>query len=200
MSVACTRVINICTFLCCRLQNNNGKQPSSPKFFMLFSKFPEKRSTSQGKPKFSKTIFENFLFHLILLLEFSGVFVWMVRISEIQHFPDFLKTFPGNFCTIRPCSEITGIFGRMESARRSILQRSVPVGQTSRTLKIEKHPNTTLFTVGADVLLIRQLLSSWKRDLYNDPSWILSRNVSLINTSNVGIDPSLTQDKTQSQL
>ncbi len=32
--VACTRVINICTFLCCRLQNNNEKQPSSPKFFI----------------------------------------------------------------------------------------------------------------------------------------------------------------------
>ncbi len=26
------------------------------------------------------------------------------------------STLPGNFCTIRPCSEISGIFGRMESA------------------------------------------------------------------------------------
>ncbi len=31
-AVACTRVINICTFLCCRLQNNNEKQPCSSKF------------------------------------------------------------------------------------------------------------------------------------------------------------------------
>ncbi len=40
----------------------------------------------------------------------------MVRLSESQHFPDFLETFRANFCTIRPCSEISGIFGRMESA------------------------------------------------------------------------------------
>ncbi len=39
----------------------------------------------------------------------------MVLISESQHFPDFLELFRGNFCTIYACSEISGIFGRMES-------------------------------------------------------------------------------------
>ena len=30
----------------------------------------------------------------------------MVRISEIQQFPEFLETFPGNFCTICRCLKI----------------------------------------------------------------------------------------------
>ena len=34
----------------------------------------------------------------------------------------------------------------------------------------QKTTKTTLFTLGADVQLIRRLLSSWKRALYNDPS------------------------------
>ena len=30
----------------------------------------------------------------------SRIFGWVVRISAIQQFPEFLETFPGNFCTI----------------------------------------------------------------------------------------------------
>lgn len=39
----------------------------------------------------------------------------MVHILEIQQFQNFLETLPGNFFTIRYCSEISGIFGRIES-------------------------------------------------------------------------------------
>jgi len=31
----------------------------------------------------------------------------MVRVSKTQQFQDFLETFPGNFCTICPCFEIS---------------------------------------------------------------------------------------------
>ena len=40
----------------------------------------------------------------------------MVRISEIQQFPEFLETFPGNFCAICRCLHIFERFGWMESA------------------------------------------------------------------------------------
>ncbi len=123
--VACTRIIYICTFLCCRLQNNNEKQPSSPKFFYLefqecflntcscfqphkslnslpkelrlsvkwylFPKFPEKRTTSQGRPKFSKTISGNFQFHLILLMEFPGFSVEWFAFRKVNTFQIFWK-------------------------------------------------------------------------------------------------------------
>ncbi len=36
--VAYPRVLNICTFLCCRLQNINEKQPSSPEFLFGVSR------------------------------------------------------------------------------------------------------------------------------------------------------------------
>ena len=39
-------------------------------------------------------------FHSSLLPEFSRIFGWMVRFSEIHQFPEFLETFPGNFCSI----------------------------------------------------------------------------------------------------
>jgi len=31
----------------------------------------------------------------------------MVRVSKTQQFQDFLETFPGNFCAICPCFEIS---------------------------------------------------------------------------------------------
>ena len=40
----------------------------------------------------------------------------MVRLSEIQRFPDFLELFPGNFRTICPRFENFEMFGRMVSA------------------------------------------------------------------------------------
>ena len=43
-----------------------------------------------------------------------------------------------------------------------------------RTMTTIKQNQTALFTVGADVLLIRQLLSPWKRALYNDLSRIIT--------------------------
>ena len=44
----------------------------------------------------------------------------MVGLSQIQQFPDFMETFPGQLRTICPSCEILGIFGSMESAPQSI--------------------------------------------------------------------------------
>ena len=46
----------------------------------------------------------------------SRIFGWMVRISAIQQFPEFLETFPGNFCIICHRFKIFESFGWMESA------------------------------------------------------------------------------------
>ena len=51
-----------------------------------------------------------------------GVFRLSVSaISEIQQFPEFLETFPGNFCTIWLCFQIFESFGWMESALESTM-------------------------------------------------------------------------------
>ena len=47
----------------------------------------------------------------------SKIFGWTVRISEIQQFPKFLETFPGNICTICLFFQILESFGWMESAQ-----------------------------------------------------------------------------------
>ena len=60
-------------------------------------KFPKKRTTSRGIPKFSKNFSREFSFHSTLLpgfLEFSVE--WLA----------FLETFPGHFCTICRCFQI----------------------------------------------------------------------------------------------
>ena len=45
----------------------------------------------------------------------SRIFGWMVRISAIQQFPEFLETFPGNVCIICRWFQIFEGFGWMES-------------------------------------------------------------------------------------
>ena len=49
---------------------------------------------------FEKNFSRKVSFHSTLLPAFSWIFGWMVRFSEIHQFPEFLETFPGNFCTI----------------------------------------------------------------------------------------------------
>ena len=51
-------------------------------------------------PNFRKPFSRNVSFHSTLLPEFSRIFGWMVRFSRIHQFPEFLETFPVNFCTI----------------------------------------------------------------------------------------------------
>ena len=47
---------------------------------------------------------------------FPGIFGWMVRISEIQQFPDFLETFQGNFRTISSSFPNVWLNGKRPSA------------------------------------------------------------------------------------
>ena len=60
----------------------------------------------RGQPHEVYLNFPNFSFDSTLLPEFLEFFGWIVRISEIQQFPEFLKTFPENFCTICRCFQI----------------------------------------------------------------------------------------------
>ena len=48
----------------------------------------------------------------------SRIFGWMVRISAIQQFPEFLETFPGNVCIICRWFQIFEGFGWMESIHK----------------------------------------------------------------------------------
>ena len=55
----------------------------------------------RGKPKFSKMFSRKFSLHSTMLpenLEFSVE--WFAFRKIIQQFPEFLETFPENFCTI----------------------------------------------------------------------------------------------------
>ena len=65
-------------------------------------------------------IFGNFFpeafFPFNFALGLSRIFSWMVGITEIQQSREFLKAFPGNFCTICGCFQIFESFGWMESA------------------------------------------------------------------------------------
>lgn len=60
------------------------------------------RTTLRGIPRFWKNLYREFPSHLIFTPKFPEFFNWMVGISEIWQFPDFLKTFPGIFSTIFP--------------------------------------------------------------------------------------------------
>ena len=66
-------------------------------------------------------IFGNFIPEVFFPFNFapgiSRIFSWMVRISEIQLFWEFLETFPGNFCPISRCFQIFESFDWMESAQ-----------------------------------------------------------------------------------
>jgi len=84
-----------------------------------FLEFLKNRTTSRVIPKFSKNVYREFPFFLILFPEFPGIFDWMVCVSEIQQFSDFSETFQENFRTICPCIGSSWIFGWMKSALES---------------------------------------------------------------------------------
>ena len=58
----------------------------------LFPKFPKKRTTSRGIPKFSKLFFPEIFFPFNFA---PGNSIKMVRISEFQHFSGFSGNFSG---------------------------------------------------------------------------------------------------------
>ena len=80
----------------------------------------------QHVPKFSikrtnfgryTQIFEIFFLEVFFPFIFAaGIIGWMVSILEIQQFPEFLETFPGNFCTICRSFQIFESLGWVESA------------------------------------------------------------------------------------
>ena len=82
---------------------NKGCLPFSRAIYMgklVSSQFGQMVSKIPKFPNFWQKFFRTVSFHSTLLPEFSRIFVWMVRFSEIHQFPEFLETFPGNFCTI----------------------------------------------------------------------------------------------------
>ena len=100
-----------------------------------FPKISKKRTRLRGIPKFSKKFYWQFSFHSTFLpkfLEFS------VCILEIQQFPEFLETFPGNFCTICHFFQTFKRFGWKESAlycdARNARTYSLTNTQTSKTV------------------------------------------------------------------
>jgi hypothetical protein len=100
-----------------------------------FSGIPEKRTTLQDIPKFSKISYREFDFTPAI----SGIFVWMVRIWKIQQFSDFKETLPGNFRPTCPVSTGFGIFGRMENAPSNNQTKTIDgcrVWQTSTTTNL----------------------------------------------------------------
>ena len=55
------------------------------------------------------------------------IFGWIVRISGIQQFPEFMKTFPGKFLYICRCFQFFESFGWMESAQKALfIQPKIP--------------------------------------------------------------------------
>ena len=61
----------------------------------LFPKFPKKRTTSRGIPKFSNLFFPEIFFPFNFAPGNSRIFRYIVRISEIQHFSGFSGNFSG---------------------------------------------------------------------------------------------------------
>ena len=82
-----------------------------------FSKTSKKRATLWGIPKFSETYSQKyFSFNVASWISIVTVFIWMVCISEIQHFWEFWEiSVP--FCH---CFQIFESFGWMESTHQPI--------------------------------------------------------------------------------
>ena len=98
-----------------------------------FSKISKNRATSRGIPKFSNVFSPEVFFPVNFAPGKSTIFGWMAPISEIQQFPEFLETFPGNFCTICRHFQILESFGWIESALGLNSTRHCP--SLSRDLK-----------------------------------------------------------------
>ena len=65
-----------------------------------FSKFPKTGQARESYLNFGKYSSRKFSFRFNFVAGKSRILSWMVRISEIQQFPESLGTFPDIFCTI----------------------------------------------------------------------------------------------------
>ena len=81
-----------------------------------FSKIFKKDDNLTRYTQIFETFFPGIFFPFNFAPRISRIFCWMVRISEIQQFPDFLETFPENCCTICRCFQIFESFGWMEQS------------------------------------------------------------------------------------
>ena len=73
-----------------------------------FSRISKKKKGQPHEvyPNFPKNFFSESFLSIQLC---SRIFGWMVRVSEIQQFPEFLETFSGNFSTIYLCFQISKV-------------------------------------------------------------------------------------------
>ena len=94
--------------------------------------------------------YREFLFHSVdFLSRISRIFDWMARFSEIHQFLDFLKTFPGNFCTNCP------LFGIFLNETRSLF--SIARFSTSLLIRRDKHGLSLYFGLLARSLVINNI-------------------------------------------
>jgi len=121
--VACKKSLDLNIFITksshsyCFSRFSRGKSPWRKE--QHFLEFLKKRTTSQSIPKI---IFEKFSYLWVTIPSdftpgISGIFGWMVRISEIQQFLDFLKEFPRKFPFHLPHFKSSGSFGWGKSAQ-----------------------------------------------------------------------------------
>jgi len=81
----------------------------------IFQNFPKRGQPRKVYLNFRKKFSLEVFFPLNFASGIYTIFGWMVRISEIQQFPEFLGTFPENFCTICRYFQIFNSFGWMKS-------------------------------------------------------------------------------------
>lgn len=90
---------------------------SSGEWNSVFQNFRERGQPRGYIPKFSKIFHRDFLFHFILLPEFSEFSVRWFVFRKFQEISDFLDTFQGNFRSICLPSESSVIFGPQNGAQ-----------------------------------------------------------------------------------
>ena len=99
---------------------DNVSTTSSIEWNCIFRNFHKAGQRSVVYPNFRKVFFPfNFAHGIFRTLG------WMVRVSEIQQFPNFLEIFTANFRTIRHRFQFFGSFGRMESTHDSNKNRQI---------------------------------------------------------------------------
>ena len=76
-----------------------------------FSKISKKEENLASNTQIFENVSPEVFFPFNFAPRISRMFGWMVLISEIQHFPEFLESFPGNFCTIALVSKFSKVLG-----------------------------------------------------------------------------------------
>lgn len=99
--------------------SNQGRLPCDEKFWYKLSKSPALTDETWFQEISGK---EDNLSRCSKIFENSFIYGWTFLFSEIQQFPYFLKTCPGNFHTICPLFKIFGIFVWKESAPEFLIK------------------------------------------------------------------------------